>query len=58
MGVALMPGKYPHSQPACLPAGHFPHPVLGLVFQVTMPGEPVEMACGVDHMVTLAKSFI
>lgn len=26
--------------------------------QVTMPGEPVDMACGVDHMVTLAKSFI
>nr|XP_055248769.1 RCC1-like G exchanging factor-like protein isoform X3 [Gorilla gorilla gorilla] len=25
---------------------------------VTMPGEPVDVACGVDHMVTLAKSFI
>lgn len=32
--------------------------VLSLVFQVTMPGEPMDMACGVDHMVTLAKSFI
>ena len=31
---------------------------LGLLFQVTMPGEPVDVACGVDHMVTLAKSFI
>nr|XP_040133738.1 RCC1-like G exchanging factor-like protein isoform X3 [Ictidomys tridecemlineatus] len=27
-------------------------------WRVTMPGEPVDMACGVDHMVTLAKSFI
>ncbi|XP_016080632.1 PREDICTED: Williams-Beuren syndrome chromosomal region 16 protein, partial [Miniopterus natalensis] len=27
-------------------------------WRVTMPGEPVNMACGVDHMVTLAKSFI
>lgn len=35
-----------------------PHAVLGLVLQVTMPGEPVDVACGVDHMVTLAKSFI
>ncbi|GAB1290247.1 RCC1-like G exchanging factor-like protein [Apodemus speciosus] len=26
--------------------------------KVTMPGEPVDVACGVDHMVTLAKSFI
>lgn len=34
------------------------HCVLGLVFQVTMPGEPLDVACGVDHMVTLAKSFI
>lgn len=34
------------------------HCVLALVFQVTMPGEPVDVACGVDHMVTLAKSFI
>ena len=28
------------------------------LFQVTMPGEPVDVACGVDHMVTLARSFI
>lgn len=35
-----------------------PSHVLSLVFQVTMPGEPMDMACGVDHMVTLAKSFI
>lgn len=35
-----------------------PHAVLGLVLQVTMPGEPVDVACGVDHMVTLAKSFV
>lgn len=35
-----------------------PHRVLGLVLQVTMPGEPVDVACGVDHMVTLAKSFV
>lgn len=27
-------------------------------WRVTMPGEPVDVACGVDHMVTLAKSFI
>ncbi|XP_056675692.1 RCC1-like G exchanging factor-like protein isoform X3 [Monodelphis domestica] len=27
-------------------------------WRVTMPGEPVQVACGVDHMVTLAKSFI
>ncbi|XP_035876741.1 RCC1-like G exchanging factor-like protein isoform X2 [Phyllostomus discolor] len=27
-------------------------------WRVTMPGEPVDMACGVDHMVTLAKSFV
>lgn len=27
-------------------------------WRVTMPGEPVDMACGVDHMVTLARSFI
>nr|KAF6442070.1 RCC1 like [Rousettus aegyptiacus] len=27
-------------------------------WRVTMPGEPMDMACGVDHMVTLAKSFI
>ncbi|XP_052609865.1 RCC1-like G exchanging factor-like protein isoform X2 [Peromyscus californicus insignis] len=27
-------------------------------WRVMMPGEPVDMACGVDHMVTLAKSFI
>lgn len=35
-----------------------PHAVLGLVLQVTMPGEPMDVACGVDHMVTLAKSFV
>uniref|UniRef100_A0A8D2BX21 RCC1-like G exchanging factor-like protein n=1 Tax=Sus scrofa TaxID=9823 RepID=A0A8D2BX21_PIG len=27
-------------------------------WRVTMPGEPVDVACGVDHMVTLAKSFV
>ncbi|XP_036136438.1 RCC1-like G exchanging factor-like protein isoform X5 [Molossus molossus] len=27
-------------------------------WRVTMPGEPLDVACGVDHMVTLAKSFI
>nr|XP_045000631.1 RCC1-like G exchanging factor-like protein isoform X2 [Jaculus jaculus] len=27
-------------------------------WRVTMPGQPVDVACGVDHMVTLAKSFI
>ncbi|XP_057386180.1 RCC1-like G exchanging factor-like protein isoform X5 [Balaenoptera acutorostrata] len=27
-------------------------------WRVTMPGEPVDVACGVDHMVTLARSFI
>lgn len=27
-------------------------------WRVTMPGEPMDVACGVDHMVTLAKSFI
>ncbi|XP_074120103.1 RCC1-like G exchanging factor-like protein [Sminthopsis crassicaudata] len=27
-------------------------------WRVTMPGEPVQVACGVDHMVSLAKSFI
>ncbi|XP_065780859.1 RCC1-like G exchanging factor-like protein isoform X2 [Muntiacus reevesi] len=27
-------------------------------WRVTMPGEPVHVACGVDHMVTLARSFI
>ncbi|XP_044532343.1 RCC1-like G exchanging factor-like protein [Gracilinanus agilis] len=27
-------------------------------WRVTMPGEPVQVACGVDHMVTLARSFI
>lgn len=27
-------------------------------WRVTMPGKPVDMACGVDHMVTLAKSFV
>uniref|UniRef100_A0ACB8EDL2 RCC1-like G exchanging factor-like protein n=1 Tax=Sphaerodactylus townsendi TaxID=933632 RepID=A0ACB8EDL2_9SAUR len=27
-------------------------------WRVTVPGEVVDVACGVDHMVTLAKSFI
>nr|XP_051691424.1 RCC1-like G exchanging factor-like protein isoform X2 [Oryctolagus cuniculus] len=27
-------------------------------WRVTMPGEPVAVACGVDHTVTLAKSFV
>ena len=27
-------------------------------WRVTIPGEPVGMACGVDHMVTLVKSLI
>ncbi|KAM9583319.1 RCC1-like G exchanging factor-like protein isoform 1-T1 [Trichechus inunguis] len=27
-------------------------------WRVTMPAEPVDVACGVDHMVTLAKSFV
>uniref|UniRef100_A0A4W2H9S6 RCC1 like n=1 Tax=Bos indicus x Bos taurus TaxID=30522 RepID=A0A4W2H9S6_BOBOX len=27
-------------------------------WRVTMPGEPMDVACGVDHMVTLARSFI
>lgn len=47
-----LPGRAPE------PARPSSHWVPGLVFQVTMPGEPVDVACGVDHMVTLAKSFI
>ncbi|XP_012888640.1 PREDICTED: Williams-Beuren syndrome chromosomal region 16 protein [Dipodomys ordii] len=27
-------------------------------WRVTLPGQPVDVACGVDHMVTLAKSFV
>lgn len=27
-------------------------------WRVTMPGQPVDVACGVDHTVTLAKSFV
>lgn len=28
------------------------------VFQVTVPGEVVDVACGVDHMVAITKSLI
>lgn len=49
------PGSGPHWAPARPP----PLTVCwASLFQVTMPGEPVDVACGVDHMVTLARSFI
>lgn len=28
------------------------------LLQVTVPGEVVDVACGIDHMVILVKSFI
>ncbi|XP_023393318.1 RCC1-like G exchanging factor-like protein [Pteropus vampyrus] len=40
----------------CLGIGHLEDQYFP--WRVTMPGEPMDMACGVDHMVTLAKSFI
>lgn len=30
----------------------------GLSCQVTVPGQVVDVACGVDHMVALAKSLL
>lgn len=58
-GSVADPDAEPGSGPRWVPARPPPltvHRVL--LFQVTMPGEPVDVACGVDHMVTLARSFI
>ncbi|XP_023419489.1 RCC1-like G exchanging factor-like protein isoform X3 [Cavia porcellus] len=40
----------------CLGIGHLKDQYFP--WRVTMPGKPVDVACGVDHMVALAKSFI
>ncbi|XP_007518033.2 RCC1-like G exchanging factor-like protein isoform X2 [Erinaceus europaeus] len=40
----------------CLGIGHLEDQYFP--WRVTMPGEPVDVACGVDHMVTLARSFV
>ncbi|XP_012382723.1 RCC1-like G exchanging factor-like protein isoform X2 [Dasypus novemcinctus] len=40
----------------CLGIGHLEDQYFP--WRVTMPGEPMDVACGVDHMVTLAKSFV